>query len=121
MPFVRAEKLDTVQLAHVNRQEAVIRRAVENIGEAGVFKSGEERFGFDLDDLVAASVGDAEFESGYVAVRRDDGAVAEEDFGGRAREPREEQARAKRQSEESVANLPSAVLNSLYCALYFHI
>src|SRR5882672_5715244 len=145
LPFIAAEKLDTVQLAHVNRQEAVFRRAVEDLGEPGVpdhffghirrtridylreglveageqdqklapglaqifsrhavkgtrlvnrmhnrpaqreedhsvtlqlqrveaaqrpavhlFKAGEERFGLELDDLVAARVGDAELES----------------------------------------------------------
>src|SRR5215475_1973696 len=36
LPFIGDEKLDTVQLAHVNRQEAVIRGAVEDVGESGV-------------------------------------------------------------------------------------
>src|SRR5690348_12278356 len=30
------DQFDTVQFAHVNRQEAVIRRAVEDVGESGV-------------------------------------------------------------------------------------
>src|SRR5262249_30177852 len=165
--LIRLDQFDTVQFAHVNRQEAVIRRAVEDVGESGVpghlfaqlrrtrgnclreglveageqnqklasghsqvfsrhavkwarlvnrvhdrpaqreedhsvalqlqrvetaqwpsvhlLKAGEERFGLELDDLVAARVGDAELESRYAPVRRDDGAVTEEDFGRRAR------------------------------------
>src|SRR5262249_56270183 len=53
-----------------------------------------------LDDLVLAGVGDAELESRLASVRGDDGAIAEEDFGRRARKPGEEQAGAEGQSEQ---------------------
>src|SRR5207247_8477811 len=46
----------------------------------------------DLDDLVRLHVDDAEHEGGPVAVRRDDGAAAEDDLRHRAGEAREDDA-----------------------------
>src|SRR6185437_12565838 len=61
------------------------------------FDAAEQNLGLELDELIAARVGDAKHEGRDVTVRRDDGALAEPEHRRRPREAREQDSRRHRE------------------------